>query len=766
MLTVAAGFSFVPTASSFYTGRCGRPVLMSDSFENLARMKNRPKKRQRRTRRLVVQSLETRCVLAADPFFCIPHLAGAAVAEAQEPSSQPAPVDQSGPAIFSEPFSTGLATVSSGGEGEAAAWVRGRSPFDPSGDGLVTPLDALNVLVHLSYVQRGVAVNDQDAITRFDTNGDNDVTPLDALVILVELSTFSRTHGGMLNVPIVSWANDPTLHNGSLVTDDLALQMSLAADVDAVYGRLATEAGSGPAIDLSGLVEGRTLQLSHQQVVDLFAPLADQELLFSFWTDLPDHTVQTVIEVTWRPATQPAVLWIENADNGPSNIIDRTHASYPLIQSSVVAQGTHAFHLAHPTAASDWFEIDRDLSIGSDTKLFFMSRLKWATPNQVAKVQVSTDSGVTWPNTIFSQAGDADNPQGDGDFVFRQMDLSAFAGRDIRIRFYYEYNVGPRFGQTDTDVGWVIDDIRIASVFETAAYSIGQPTALEQWSLELINRARADGIAEANRLASDSSLNFVFTQFRIDPADIVSQYAASIDNGFFDRFAQPLAFNEILLQAARLHSQDLLTNAFQGHVSSSNPPSPFQPGFSAGDRANSLGYQTGVAENVFSYSTSVPFAHAGFAVDWGPDSPDLQGYNPAFAGQGMQNPADHRKTIHTDRYNEIGIGVLLGTNGLVGPEIVTQKFGSSGVPMITGVVYVDQDNNDFYSPGEGAGGIRVDVSGAAFHAITSTSGGYAIPLPGNGTYQVTFSGAGIATWTTEVIVTNLSNVKVDYVLPA
>lgn len=731
--------------------------------------KNRPENRRKnghvRSRRLTIQSLESRCVFDADSFFCVPHVAAASSAEPQQSLPQPTGVDRSIPAFVAEPPSHRLSASTSGGEGEAA-WAMGRSPFDSSGDGLVTPLDALNVLVHLARVQRGDAVNDLSAIRRLDSNGDNDVTPLDALVVLTELSSYSRVHGGTLSVPIAAWANSPAMINGILTTTDLSLQLSLADGVHSVYGMLRNGAGSQSPINLSSLIAGGAIQLNHQEMVDRFAPQPNQALLFSFWTNLSQHSVQTLIDVTWQPTTEPGAHWVENADNGSGNIIDRTHASYPLIQSSVVAQGTHAFHLAHPTTASNWFEIDRDLPIGADTRLFFMSRLNWATQTQVAKVQLSTDQGGSWPITAFSQAGDVNNPQGDSGFIFRQIDLSAFAGQTVRIRFFYEYAGGSRYPQASTDVGWVIDDIRIASAFETTAYSIGHPTALEQWSLEFINRARADGIVEANRLAGDTSFANVYAQFGINPRNIVSQYIASIDNGFLDRFAPPLAFNSRLLQAARLHSQDLLANAFQGHASSNNPPSPFQPGFSPTDRARSLGYSHGVAENVFSFSTSVPFAHAGFAVDWGGETPGAPGYNPAFAGQGMQNPAGHRRNIHTANYNEAGIGIVLGSNGSVGPQIVTQKFSNSRVPMITGVVYVDQDKNNFYTPGEGAGGVRVDVNGAAYHAVTSTAGGYAIPISGNGTYRVTFSGAGIQTWTTEVVVTNLSNVKVDYILPA
>jgi uncharacterized protein YkwD len=732
----------------------------------MKRHKKRDSRTYQCTRRLSMQSLEARCVLAGDTLFCVPAVPAASSYEGEIASVQPTQAGNADAAIISAASSSKLIpTGSEPAEGEVVS-ATGYSPYDSSGDRFVTPLDALNVLVHLSQVQRGTAVIDAEAVRRFDTSGDNDVTPVDALRVLNEQAKYTRQQGGTLNVPLATWGVTPSLVGNSLTTEDLSLRLDLADEVDAVFGLLHSSVGAPAPVSLSNFIVGGAIQLSHSQVVGLFAPQPNSDLRFSFWTDIEQNAVQTSIEVTWKPPADSGPNLVEDAENGLTNIVDQTHSSYPLIQDSVVSQGTHAFHLAHPTASSNWFAINQSLSIRSDTKLFFMSRLNWATPTQIAKVQLSTDGGVTWPATVFSQAGSATAPAGDGGFVFQQVDLSAFAGQSVRIRFFYEFAGGSRFPQTTTDIGWVIDDIRVASAFETTAYSIGQPTALEQSMLEFINRARADGIVEANRLAGDTSFANAYSQFGINPANIVSQYTASIANGFIDRHAQPLAFNAVLLQSARLHSQDLLTNAFQGHTSSSNPPSPFQSGFSATERAQSLGYNGGVAENVYSYSTSVPFAHASFTVDWGNETPGAEGYNPAFAGQGMQNPAGHRRNLHNGDFNEAGIGIVMGTNGSVGPQLVTQTFSDSGVALVTGVVYSDQDNNDFYTPGEGRGNIRVEVQGAAFHAMTSTSGGYAVPVAGDGTYLVTFSGEGIQTWSTQVVVANKSNVKLDYILTA
>ncbi|MDA0657534.1 MAG: CAP domain-containing protein [Planctomycetota bacterium] len=347
------------------------------------------------------------------------------------------------------------------------------------------------------------------------------------------------------------------------------------------------------------------------------------------------------------------------------------------------------------------------------------------------------------------------------------MNLATHANQNLRFRFYYDFTGGSAFtGTTDQD-GWFVDDIQIGSAFEKIPYSIGNPSSHAQQYLEYINRARADALAEATRLANstDPDITSAYSFFGVTGANIVSQFNAYVQNGCMSQFAQPLAFNEKLLQASELHTLDLFNNQFQGHVSSSNPPSPFQPGDTMGTRLNRVGYTfTTAAENVFSFADSVEQGHAGLDVDWGNSTNTASScYNSSFVGQGMQNPAGHRRSIHNDSYKEVGIGVINGTNGSVGPQLVTQNFASQGAStFVTGVVYQDLNGNNFYDLGEGRGGVRVDVDGSPYYAISTASGGYTVPVSGDGAYQVTFSGGGFLNFVTGASVSGGKNVKVEY----
>src|SRR6185503_11074878 len=118
-------------------------------------------------------------------------------------------------------------------------------------------------------------------------------------------------------------------------------------------------------------------------------------------------------------------------------------------------------------------------------------------------------------------------------------------------------------------------------------------------------------------------------------------------------------------------------------------------------------------------------------------------------------------------YSEVGLGVIHGGSGLpnVGPTITTEDFGENGKRFILGVVYTDGNKNKFYDVGEGNSGVTITVSSGSFSAVSSTSGGYAIPVTATGTVTVTAKGGAVgSTPLTQTVTLNGENVKVDFIL--
>ena len=460
----------------------------------------------------------------------------------------------------------------------------------------------------------------------------------------------------------------------------------------------------------------------------------------------------------------------DSADNGAAQIVDNTNSGYQLIQSSTVNHGANAFQLAHYNFddLDDNFVLFPRFSITSDTKLYFQSRLRYATIAQRGKVEVSTDNGENWSEVYNITGANADTEVA---FSLKTIDLSTYAGQNICIRFTYTHTSGSIYaleGQTASVIGWFIDNIQIGSSFQKDFYDFGTPGNDEQLYIEKINRARASAEAEATRLANPTNSDVLnaYTFWNIDTNDISTQYEWAIENNHMDAIAQPLAPNKILQQAAELHSLDMKTNLFQGHDSSSDPPPPFSSGDTLGVRVTKLGYDYfGLSENVYAYAKSVQHGHVGFATDWGDTSnTESPAYNPEFVGQNMQNPPGHRLTIHNDSFKEIGVGIHTGAINEFGPQFVTQDLGNpaNAAAFVTGVVYDDSNTNSEYDSGEGLSGFQVDVDTSSNYTRSSSSGGYALPVSIDGSAVITFSIGGSVAHTETVTISGLKNIKVDY----
>ncbi|MEI6655289.1 MAG: CAP domain-containing protein, partial [Verrucomicrobiota bacterium] len=257
-----------------------------------------------------------------------------------------------------------------------------------------------------------------------------------------------------------------------------------------------------------------------------------------------------------------------------------------------------------------------------------------------------------------------------------------------------------------------------------SAYNFGNPSADEQLYIECINRARANPAAEGARLAASTALDVTraYSQYAVDLALMQTEFNAIAA-------APPLAPSAGLTTSARAHAAWMLANAAQSHNETNPANTPW-------DRITAAGYSyMSAGENIFAYATSVWHGHAGFNVDWG-----------SGGTGGMQDGRGHRTNIHSANFHEIGVGVVLGSNSGVGPQLVTQDFGtqSANPTFGTGVAYYDLNGNNAYDAGEGIAGLSVNVSGASYACTTASGGGWVVPVPNaTATRTVTFSGLNL-----------------------
>lgn len=255
-----------------------------------------------------------------------------------------------------------------------------------------------------------------------------------------------------------------------------------------------------------------------------------------------------------------------------------------------------------------------------------------------------------------------------------------------------------------------------------------QPTAQEVYVVELINRARFDPAAEAAR-------------YGIGLNDGISGTPISADR------KPPLAHNLFLLESARLHSQWMLDSDIFSHTGANNS--------TPGERMAAAGYVfTGA------WANGENIAQAGTTAS----SIDLTQYA-ALHHEGLFKSPGHRVNILGTGFRELGVGQKQGyfiNNGInYLSSMLTENFARSGSSyFITGVIYNDQNSNEFYNVGEGIADATIRVNGQAYSAFVT--GAYSIPVS-NGNYELVISADSLQFDTIYNVQVNGSNVKVDLI---
>ncbi|HSC66370.1 MAG TPA: CAP domain-containing protein [Cellvibrio sp.] len=255
-----------------------------------------------------------------------------------------------------------------------------------------------------------------------------------------------------------------------------------------------------------------------------------------------------------------------------------------------------------------------------------------------------------------------------------------------------------------------------------------QPSAQEVLVVELINRARANPEAEAARYGI--GLNDGISGTTITAAA-----------------KQPLAHNLLLIDSARQHSQWMLDVDIFSHTGVDNTTPTA--------RMAAAGY-------TFTGSWT-----SGENIAWGGttgSSINLTTYALSHHERLFESPG-HRLNILEPNFREIGVGqkqgyfVSDGNNYL--SSMLTQNFARSGSSYyLTGVVYSDINNNDFYDVGEGLSGITISFNGNSYPVYST--GAYTIPVV-NGTYNLTITGDLLGAPVYHSVQINSANTKVDVI---
>lgn len=258
---------------------------------------------------------------------------------------------------------------------------------------------------------------------------------------------------------------------------------------------------------------------------------------------------------------------------------------------------------------------------------------------------------------------------------------------------------------------------------------MSDPTAREQLILELVNRARMDPLGEAARYKIDLNKDLAPGTLTGTPKQV-------------------LAMNVRLNDAADAHSAWMLGSGTFSHTGAG--------GSSPGSRMTGAGY-------LFSGSWSW-----GENIAWTGTTGTMNGDTEAAKHhQNLFLSAGHRENILNGGFREIGIGSLTGKFQGYNALMTTEDFARSGTQhFITGVCYKDTDNNDFYSVGEGQGGIQAQLlqGSTVLGAMTSQgAGGYAIGTDATGACEIRYSGGALAGPMGAKFTAGSTNIKADLV---
>jgi len=216
-------------------------------------------------------------------------------------------------------------------------------------------------------------------------------------------------------------------------------------------------------------------------------------------------------------------------------------------------------------------------------------------------------------------------------------------------------------------------------------------TAIEQYMLELINRARLNPAAEAERFGLPLNAGL--------ERSMISTSAKGV-----------LAPNATLETSAEQHSMWMLSNDIFSHTG--------KGGSSPGNRMLDAGYEfTG------HWSWRENLAWSGTT-----GTLDLQTAADAHH-EGLYRSEGHRANTFATDIKEVGLAQIEGkfkNDGMTyNASMLTLNFAASGTDQfLTGVAFNDKDGDGFYDIGEGFGGLVILVDESSSNA--TSAGGYSV----------------------------------------
>ena len=264
------------------------------------------------------------------------------------------------------------------------------------------------------------------------------------------------------------------------------------------------------------------------------------------------------------------------------------------------------------------------------------------------------------------------------------------------------------------------------------------PTADEQYFMQLLNRFRTDPAGEFSRLISRASPIQARDPILQDDLEFANVNGNTLRTEL-SRLTptHPVAWNEAIRDFNIDHNQDMIQRGSHYH---SNTTARRNELIAAGVNFRIVAGEKINSEVVFGYGRSVLHTFASYVIDWQRGGPG-----------GMVSGRSHRVALHNPDFDQAGAAFRNhnGTTGNppLGPKVHSSILANIEQPpiFVTGAIFRDSNSNGWYDPGEGRSSVRftfTDQDGNEFETTGFGTGGYQIALP-PGTYQATATGGGM-----------------------
>jgi len=190
-----------------------------------------------------------------------------------------------------------------------------------------------------------------------------------------------------------------------------------------------------------------------------------------YFTDIIITNTQALLNQSTNNSTVTNLIsgnLADSANHGLDNFTVTPPPYYYVITNPPVGSESNCFHLCHVDPASQLMQFNEVFLPGTNSTLTFSSQLGYATSDETALVQATTNNGATWDD-LFTETGTG-TPE--STFTPHTLSLSQYAGQLTRLCFNFAFTGGNFYPQSDNYIGWNLEDILVTNIQQQAVTTI------------------------------------------------------------------------------------------------------------------------------------------------------------------------------------------------------------------------------------------------------------------------------------------------------